>query len=64
MRRLLLIAAVLRVCWGPDPRMCGEFLGRREFKAGGAWVNYYVVRLADGSVSLIEPDLIEKVLNK
>ncbi len=57
MRRLLI--AFLLVCWGPERYMCGEYIGRKELVAGGMFtINYYVVRLADGKIAYIEPDLI------
>lgn len=55
--QLLVLALALRVCWGPG--QCGTYLGRHKAVAGGREVvNYYVVRLKNGTVALIEPDLI------
>lgn len=56
---LFTLAMMLRVCWGPLHTQCGDYLGRYSVKRGdGATISYYVVRLSDKTVSLVEPDLI------
>ncbi len=58
-RHLLALFTLGFICWGPH--QCGQYLGRKQLKAGGLiTINYYVIRLTDGTVALIEPELIEK----
>jgi len=62
MKRMLIIAAILKVFWGSAPDQNGVYLGRKELIAGGSVkINYFVVRLKDGTVAFIEPEMIEKV---
>lgn len=61
--KALLLAIMLRICWGPLPTECGDLLGRLELPAGAEHklINYYVVRLADGSQCLVEPELVNAI---
>lgn len=56
----LLLAGFLRVCWSSGERKCGDWIGRCWSTCDGRWINYYMVRVEDGRVCLVDPADVER----
>lgn len=61
MKKLFMLFAILRVCWGPLETQCGEYMGQVTDSAPGKPTVYYIVKLNSGAIAMVETDLIIEV---